>query len=562
MASLFAHAAIPLIAKGTSERRQTITLLALSMWPDLDWLGLAFEVRPNEMLGHRGVTHSLLAAMVSAAIAAIVLRSRSQKDWLFLFGVAASHGLVDTITAGDVGVAWFAPLSNVRLSLPIIPSCPMGLDEWLGPFGVLTLANEILYIVLPLALVVGFVRAGASRRRLAAIGAVWLALAVVLRTAWPTSFSPRVPRVMQPIGSLEGIPADDLPEKKLVTRLSDFRALGLLDKTLEPSTPAWSSSFFPSWFGAESGRWQDGAPKLVWRTLFGTRAATETEARGMMFGLSPTEKVDFAFGRFDFPATNDALSFTHNARPRPRYWFGRCSGVSGAAVNFPEPFRVVDVTAVDGSHVRFHPNDIKSLLAIAYSKPERYTVVGDECTTVAFDSGAVCSMSPALLIVAVLNRIGIAKQSLVVDAVPTPANQYYAIASAKVHVDPDGHFAIDLVLSSTTLAYSRANVLDPSDPSGSTYRHVGVVPVPMSYEGTLALDPQGELIGGTWKGDGPDNAVVISQAPALGSHCTLLGASFIAWPFLRELARASAGDGPAALDVRTECDGRCKCDTP
>jgi hypothetical protein len=84
----------------------------------------------------------------------------------------------------------------------------------------------------------------------------------------------------------------------------------------------------------------------------------------------------------------------------------------------------------------------------------------------------------------------------------------------------------------------------------------------MSYEGTLALDPNGELIGGTWKGDGPDNAVIVSAAPALGPHCTLVGASFISWPFLRELARASAGDVSATLDVRTECDGRCKCDTP
>src|SRR5205814_1610624 len=112
----------------------------------------------------------------------------------------------------------------------------------------LTFANEILYVVLPLALVVTL----RDPKRLAALGAVWLALALVLRSVWPQSFSPRMPRTMQPIGSLDGIPTGDLPDKKLVTRLSDFRALGLLDRTLEPNSPAWSSSFFPSWFGAES----------------------------------------------------------------------------------------------------------------------------------------------------------------------------------------------------------------------------------------------------------------------------------------------------------------------
>lgn len=593
MASLLAHAAIPLLVRARSERRLTIALLVLSVWPDLDLLTLAFEVRPQELLGHRGLTHSLLAAFVASALAALVLRAwrgrqtlprvgatvfiakrappplrrlmGAGRPWrllLLLFGASASHGLVDTITAGDAGVAWFAPFTNARFSWPIVPSCPLGLDEWLGPFGPLTLANEVLYVVLPVALVAAFWRSGAPRRRLAAIGGVWLVLVPVLRTAWPKWFSPTTVRAVEPVGSLGEIPTGDLPDKRLVTRLPDFRARGLLDRALEPKTLAWSSSFFPSWFGAESGRWQDGAPRLVWRTLAGTRPATQAEARRMTFGLSPTEKVDLAFGRFDFPATMDALSFTHNARPRPRYWFGRCSGVSGAALNFPEPFRVVDVTAVDGEVVRFHPNDVKSLLAIAYSKPAEYTVLGQECTTLAFDAGAACSMNPALLALVLLNRIGIAGQSLVIDAIPTPANQYYAIARATVHIEPGGPFTIDLVLSSTTLAYSRANVLDPSDPSGSTYRRVGLVPVERSYEGTLALGPDGALVGGKWKGDGPDNVVVISPTPALGPGCTLRGASFVSWPFVRELARASSGDGPAVLDLRTACDGRCKCDTP
>src|SRR5581483_7027023 len=127
MASVLAHSAIPLIVRTRPERRLTIALLLLSLWPDLDYLTLAFEVRPNEMLGHRGITHSLALAVIASAIAWLFVR----KDFVQLLGVAASHGVLDAIT-GSEGAALLAPFSNVRLHLPIVPSCPMGLNEWLG----------------------------------------------------------------------------------------------------------------------------------------------------------------------------------------------------------------------------------------------------------------------------------------------------------------------------------------------------------------------------------------------------------------------------------------------
>jgi hypothetical protein len=54
------------------------------------------------------------------------------------------------------------------------------------------------------------------------------------------------------VGIPNDIPHDDLPEKKLITRFTDMRALGLFEKDLEPSHPIWSSSFFPAWFGEEA----------------------------------------------------------------------------------------------------------------------------------------------------------------------------------------------------------------------------------------------------------------------------------------------------------------------
>jgi hypothetical protein len=382
---------------------------------------------------------------------------------------------------------------------------------------------------------------------------------------------------------LESIRHDDLPDHELVTRIDALRALGLFDRVLVPSHAAWSSSFFPSWYGAESGRWMDGAPRLVWRTLFGFAPPTDGEAHGWLadpkklFSLAPTEKVDLVYGRFDFPATNEALSFTHNAKPKPRYWFGRCNGVAAAATVEPEPFRVVDVIGVTGAHVRFHPNDVKSLLAVAYAQPQKYTLIGDMCTTVAFDPGATCSMNPAVLVVALLNRIGIARQSLVIDVIPSIGNQYYAVADARVRLVSEPRapkdtpmapalvgrvvtvvdVAIDLTMSATTLAYARANVIDPADPTGTRYMRVGVVPVPFAYTATLALDKDGELVGGRWTGnppDGPDNVVIIEGGPSLDERGGLTIAKYIPWAFVHDLAQASADDAAVApsLDLRSK----------
>ncbi|HEX7604536.1 MAG TPA: hypothetical protein VF316_23120, partial [Polyangiaceae bacterium] len=175
-----------------------------------------------------------------------------------------------------------------------------------------------------------------------------------------------------------------------------------------------------------------------------------------------------------------------------------------------------------------------------------------------------------------------AKDTFLIDALPTIAKQYYAVAGARVHLRGEPHPAggapidptlaprvaslvdvdIELTLSSTTLAYARANVLDPDSKDGTRYRKVGVVPVVTRYEATLALDASSELIGGRWTGepaDGPDDVLIVRGGPTLTNGDRLTAADEISWPFVRELARASADETAAAptLDLRTECDGRC-----
>jgi hypothetical protein len=323
--------------------------------------------------------------------------------------------------------------------------------------------------------------------------------------------------------------------------------------------------------------------------LTGFPPPTESEARGWiaaatkgdatakerLFTLAPTEKVDVALARWDFPATKQALALSHNKPGTPRYWAGRCNGIAGAAMQYPEPFRVVDVIGKDGTHVSFHPNDVKALLSIAYDGPEVELIIGRMCTEVSFDAGAECSMNPALLVLALANRIGMGKKSLLVDALPTVAKQYYAVAKARMDVvrapyaaSPDlvepelrgrveklADVAIELTLSSTTVSYPKADRRDENDPSGTRYRRVGLVPYVTRYRATIGLDENGELVGGRFTGDpadGPDDVVIVDGNPRLVGDGMLVPADKIPWSLVRDLARASADEGAATptIDLR------------
>jgi inner membrane protein len=590
MASLFTHVAVPLLARRAVrvpkelERRLDVIAVLVSIWPDLDYATLPFEVRPNDLLGHRGLTHSLFVAIAVGLVASLLFpKSARRRIAPLLVLVALSHPIIDAMTAGDLGVALFWPITRARFSFPfsLVATCPVGLDEWLGYWGLLTIANEALYIVMPLALAVAYARSPERRARIAMYAGAWIVGLVVLRLTMPLDFRSTAARAIH-AGDMSEIP----PDGKLVTKLDELRERGLLDATLEPKERTWSSTFFPTWFGGDAGRWMDGTPALAWRTLVGFHAPKESDARDLaarsakgdpdaiqrIFRLSPTEKIDIAFGHYDFPVTDQALSMTHNRRPRPRYWSGRCNGVASASIAVPEPFRDVEVIGVDGARVRFHPNDVKSLLAVAYDDSQSKAIVGGVCTTIAFDAGAACSMDPAVLLVVTANRIGIAHTSFLVDALPTIAKQYYAVASARLHVgeprdpgntaiDPSvrarvarvADATIDLVLSSTTLPLSAGNVQDPENNDPTVYKRVGLVPVPMHYTATIAIDAAGELVGGMWTGhpaDGPDDVLIATGGPALRGEM-LSEADRIPWSFVERLAQASVQEGAMpTIDLR------------
>ena len=166
MATVFSHA-IAAVAFGAVCGRKipgrAIFYGAVSsMVPDLDVLGFGLGIRYADPFGHRGFTHSLCFAAVWAALVTIVLflkptdRSRWPAIWLFLFLATASHGLLDALTDGGLGVAFFAPFDNARYFFPWNPIAvsPIG-ARFFSPRGLAVLVSEALWIWLPSAAIAG-----------------------------------------------------------------------------------------------------------------------------------------------------------------------------------------------------------------------------------------------------------------------------------------------------------------------------------------------------------------------------------------------------------------------
>ena len=120
MPTILTHAALPLIAAWGMGRARISPRLAvvgtlLAVAPDLDVIGRAFDIPHDALLGHRGISHGLLAAALLALLGmAAMTKDRTLPSFAFLFAAAASHGLTDMLTAGGKGIMLWWPLQDIR----------------------------------------------------------------------------------------------------------------------------------------------------------------------------------------------------------------------------------------------------------------------------------------------------------------------------------------------------------------------------------------------------------------------------------------------------------------
>jgi inner membrane protein len=143
----------PAFRRAAWPRRVWWVAAACAMLPDADVVGIPLGVPFGSMLGHRGLTHSLLLAAALAALLAPWLAGRGTRGrlWLYLFTATASHGLLDAMTNGGIGVAFFAPFDAARYYLPWRPIVvsPISVRAFLTRWGLAVLTSEALYIWLP-----------------------------------------------------------------------------------------------------------------------------------------------------------------------------------------------------------------------------------------------------------------------------------------------------------------------------------------------------------------------------------------------------------------------------
>jgi inner membrane protein len=178
MASAFTHGIVALAAGKFffAERmpvRFWVLLVVCTILPDVDVAGFFLGVRYSDTLGHRGFFHSLLFALLVAVlvmVAAFPAVKRFSKQWWLIiacfFSATASHGVLDAMTDGGYGIAFFSPFSGTRFFLPWRPLevAPIGVFGFFSRWGWDVLMSELLWIWLPLAVILLLVYAVRRQR--------------------------------------------------------------------------------------------------------------------------------------------------------------------------------------------------------------------------------------------------------------------------------------------------------------------------------------------------------------------------------------------------------------
>ncbi len=170
MASAFAHALVAVTAGKTFPKKfSNLKFILLGVFcsviPDADvimhnWVGY------DSFFGHRGFFHSFFFCMVLAIFLTGTFykeeKTFSKTGWLYIvyfFLCGVSHGLLDMMTSGGLGVAVFSPFYNERFFFgwrPIRVS-PMSVSRFFDGRAWAILSSEWKWIGMPCVIWLGTV---------------------------------------------------------------------------------------------------------------------------------------------------------------------------------------------------------------------------------------------------------------------------------------------------------------------------------------------------------------------------------------------------------------------
>lgn len=165
MASIFAHALTAFaLGKGFSKEIATpkfwILGILCAILPDADVISFAFRIPYESFWGHRGFSHSIVFAMLLGIIITYIFYNKeflSKKGivlMLYFFLCTVSHGILDALTTGGLGVAFFSPIEDTRYFFPWRPIkvSPIGASKFFSIWGLKVIMSELLWIGLPAGL--------------------------------------------------------------------------------------------------------------------------------------------------------------------------------------------------------------------------------------------------------------------------------------------------------------------------------------------------------------------------------------------------------------------------
>ena len=143
-----------------------------TMLPDADVVTRHVDAPwPHDLL-HRGLTHSLVFAVLAAAALAWGARRAwapvaPSAAFVFLFACIASHPLLDMLTDGGPGIMLGWPFTDARVFFPWRPIdvSPLDADRFFAARGVEVLLSELRWVWAPGAALAGL---GLLARRLRA----------------------------------------------------------------------------------------------------------------------------------------------------------------------------------------------------------------------------------------------------------------------------------------------------------------------------------------------------------------------------------------------------------
>jgi inner membrane protein len=162
MASAFGHILIAVtigksLPKKIRSAKLWITGSICSVLPDADVISFNLGIPYESFWGHRGFTHSIVfSILIGVLITRLLFKENPIAKngfayFIFITLCTASHGLLDAITNGGLGVAFFLPFENSRYFLPWHPIkvSPIGINRFISDWGKTVILSEIIWLGIP-----------------------------------------------------------------------------------------------------------------------------------------------------------------------------------------------------------------------------------------------------------------------------------------------------------------------------------------------------------------------------------------------------------------------------